>query len=75
MISNLFEDGRWQAQAGHQREHLTSYLAVPLKASRRTVGVIEIYSQQAREFTREEVQLLSTFARRARVAERMLEGA
>ena len=58
-----------------QREHLASYLAVPLKAGRRTVGCIEIYTQQPREFTREEVQLLSTFARRARVAERMLERA
>src|SRR5205823_6633073 len=52
-----------------------SYLAVPLKAGRRTVGVIEIYTHQPREFTREEVQLLSTFTRRARDAERMLEGA
>jgi GAF domain-containing protein len=74
VLLNLFEDSRWQAHASLQREHLTSYLGVPLKAGRRTVGVIEIYSQQPREFTREEVQLLSTFARRARVAERMAEG-
>jgi GAF domain-containing protein len=74
VLPNLFEDTRWQAHASLQREHLTSYVGVPLKSGRRTVGVIEIYSQQPREFTREEVQLLSTFARRARVAERMLEG-
>ena len=73
VLSNLYEDSRSQAHVGHLREHLTSYVGVPLKAGRRTVGVIEIFSQRAREFTPEEVQLLSTFARRARVAERMMQ--
>src|SRR5207244_564789 len=49
-IPNLSDEPRWHAQIGHQREHLASYLAVPLKAGRRTVGVIEIYTQQPREF-------------------------
>ncbi len=72
MLTSLHDDARAQTHTGFHRDNLASYLGVPLKAGRRTVGVIEIFSQQPREFTREEVQLLSTFVRRARLAERML---
>ena len=75
VLSNLAEDSRAHAHAGLQREHLTSYVGVPLKAGRRTVGVIEIYSQHPRDFSREEIQLLTTFAKRARLAQRMLDTA
>src|SRR5437764_10162769 len=65
--SSLEEDPRSRAHAWLSRDRLTSYLGVPLKAGRRTVGVVEIYTTEPREFTKEEVQLLSTFARRAKV--------
>jgi GAF domain-containing protein len=71
VLSNLEEDSRSRAHAWLSRDKLTSYLAVPLKSGRRTVGVVEIYTQEPREFSKDEVQLLSTFARRARVAEKM----
>jgi GAF domain-containing protein len=73
MLADMQEDTRAQGNAGVHRDHRTAYLGVPLKTGRRTIGVIEIYAQGPREFTREEVQLLSTFARRARLAERMLD--
>ena len=73
ILSDLHADPRSQAHPWLSRDRLTSYLAVPLKAGRRAVGVIEIYAQEAREFTREEAQLLSTFARRARLAEKIAQ--
>ncbi len=71
VLANLEEDARSRAHPWLSRDKLVSYLAVPLKAGRRTVGVVEIYTQEPREFSKDEVQLLSTFARRARVAEKM----
>ena len=73
ILSDLHADPRSQAHPWLSRDRLTSYLAVPLKAGRRAVGVIEIYAQESREFTREEAQLLSTFARRARLAEKIAQ--
>jgi GAF domain-containing protein len=70
-LTRLEDDSRSRAHAWLHRDKLASYLAVPLKAGRRTVGVIEIYTQEAREFSREEATLLSTFVRRAHVAERL----
>jgi len=72
-ISNLADDARSRAYSLPQRDHLTSYVGVPLKTGRRTVGVIEIYSQHPRTFSPEETQLLTMFAKRARLAERMLD--
>ncbi|HZT44106.1 MAG TPA: GAF domain-containing protein [Chthonomonadaceae bacterium] len=74
LLTNLEEDPRSRAHTWLSRDKLTSYLAVPLKSDRRTVGVVEIYTQEPREFSKEEVQLLATFARRARVADKMAIG-
>ncbi len=71
-LSNLQEDLRSAAHAWLKKDHLNSYLAVPLKAGRHIVGVIEIYTLAQRDFTKDEVQLLSTFARRSKVAEKMI---
>ena len=71
MIPVLDDDPRSRAHAWLRRDHLTSYLAVPLKSGRQTVGVVEIYTQERRNFSHEEVQLLSTFTRRARLSEKI----
>lgn len=71
VLTDLDADPRSRAHPWLGRDRQSSYLAVPLKAGRRTVGVAEIYSQEPREFTREEVRLLSTFTRRAKVAEKI----
>jgi GAF domain-containing protein len=71
VLANLDEDSRSRAHSWLNRDKLVSYLAVPLKSGRRTVGVVEIYTLEPRDFSKEEVKLLSTFARRARVADRM----
>lgn len=71
-LQNLPEDSRVQAHSWLSRENFDSYLGVPLKLGRQTIGVIEIYSQEPRAFTKEEGQLLTGFARRARILERIL---
>lgn len=71
-IEHLAEDPRARAHTWLAREHLTSYLGIALKVDRRTVGVLEIYTQQPRVFTPDEIKLLAQFAKRARVAERLV---
>ncbi len=68
IIADLDADTRSQAHGWLRRDKQESYLGIPLKLDRRTVGVIEIYTQQSREFSPDEARLLSTFARRARLA-------
>lgn len=72
-VINATQDPRWRPQDPLQKEHVASYLGVPLKVGRRTVAVIEMWTLQPRDFTDEEVQLLSTFVRRARMADHLME--
>ncbi len=74
-LADLTDDPRSQTHHWLHRDKLTSYLGVPLRSDRRVVGVVEIYSQERREFSREEIQLLSTFVRRARVADKIAQEA
>ncbi len=67
-ISDLVKDPRGLEQDWIQREHIVSYLGIPLKVDRKVVGVIEIGSQVPREFMRDEATLLSKFVSRSNVA-------
>ena len=71
VLPDLNADSRSRFHSWLQRDRLASYLAVPIKEERRTVGVIELYTTEPREFTREEALILSTFARRSRVAKHL----
>ncbi len=71
LITDLNSDPRSRFHGWLSRDRLSSYLAIPIKEGRRTVGVIELYTAEPREFTREEAVILNTFARRSRVAERL----
>ncbi len=71
MLATLEGDARAQWHTWLHRENLTSYMGIPLKSGHRTVGVLEVYTLDPRIFTKEEAQLLSTFARRARVVEKL----
>jgi GAF domain-containing protein len=53
ILTNLEDDPRSRVHAWLSRDKLASYLAVPLKAGRRTVGVVEIYTQEPRAFSKE----------------------
>ncbi len=71
LLSTLIEDPRARWHHWLHRDNLTSYMGIPLKAGHRTVGVLEVFTTDPRVFTKEEAQLLSTFARRARVVEKL----
>lgn len=65
------EDPAYREEPWLERERIASYLGVPIKSDRRTVGVLEIGTQYPRTFNVDEIKLLAQFARRARVAERL----
>lgn len=71
-VESLADEPRSHAHGWLHREKLSSYLAIPLKVGRKTVGVLEIYAQEPRAFTDDEVKLLMQFARRARLADRLV---
>ena len=64
-------DARATSQSTPSKTKPTGYLGAPLKLGRQTVGVIELYTDEPREFTRDEIRLLSSFVRRSQVAERI----
>ncbi len=71
-VDSLADEPRSRAHGWLSREKLASYLAVPLKTGRKTVGVLEIFTQEPRIFTQDEVKLLTQFTRRARLADRLV---
>jgi signal transduction protein with GAF and PtsI domain len=70
-VENLREEPRGLYHGWLARERLSSYLGIPINQARKTYGVLEVYSLEAHEYSREEAHLLSTFTRRARFAEKL----
>jgi GAF domain-containing protein len=69
----LADDPRTRSHSWGGRESLASYLGLPLKAGRRTTGVLELMTRDPRSFASEEIRLLSQFISRARIGERLQE--
>ncbi len=72
-LPDLTKDPRYLEQEWLVKEHVSSYLGIPLKVDRKVVGIIEIVSQEPRTFLQEETTLLSKFVSRSNVAT-ILEG-
>ncbi len=70
-IADLTGDARADMHGWIKKEGLTSYLGIPVKLGRHTVGVLEVYTHEPREYSKEEVNLLASFTRRVRVAEQL----
>ena len=49
------------------RERVVGYLGVPLKLGKDVLGVLEVYTREARRFTSDEMRLMITFASQASV--------
>ena len=49
------------------RERVVGYLGVPLKLGKDVLGVLEVYTREARRFTPDEMRLMITFASQASV--------
>jgi len=73
VVPTLADDPRTREHAWGGRESLASYLGLPLKAGRRTTGVLELMTREPRVFAAEEVRLLTQFITRARIGERLQE--
>lgn len=67
MIEDVAADGRFVWPDYVSRERVGSYLGVPLKLGKDTIGVLEVYSRAMRKFAADEVRSLLTFASQASV--------
>lgn len=61
-------DPHWQYPEAAESEGLASVLSLPLRARDSVLGVMRIYAHQKRDFSDEEIELLSAFAHGAAVA-------
>ena len=71
-VSLLSADPRTLSHGWITKDHMMSYMGIPLKSGRKTVGVVGIYTQNPRIFQDDEVKLLTQFARRSGVAETLI---
>lgn len=62
------KDPRTKYTSMVKREKLAGLLAVPITQRGRPIGVITIYTSKPRDFSQEEIDLLSTFASQASIA-------
>lgn len=67
MIDDIEGDTRFAWPEYATRDRSSSYLGVPLKLGKDTVGVLEVYSREPRRFSADEVRSLLTFASQASV--------
>ena len=67
MIEDLARD-KFALPVFAARERVCGYLGVPLRLGKEVLGVLEVYTREARRFTPDEMRLLITFASQAAVA-------
>lgn len=68
IISNLLTDPRTANPETFRRQGLVSYLRVPLIAKGEVLGVLAFYTDEEREFSREETGFILTLAGQAAIA-------
>ena len=66
-IEDFGKDMRFVLPAFAARERVAGYLGVPLKLGKEILGVLEVYTREARRFTPDEMRLMITFASQASV--------
>ncbi|HLH79279.1 MAG TPA: GAF domain-containing protein [Chthonomonas sp.] len=74
IVPLLLEDDRAQSYAWLQRDHMASYLGVPVKVDKQVVGVVEVYSSEPDRFDKEEAKLLTAFLNRTTLGEKLWQG-
>ncbi len=68
-LADVMSDPRSGAHIWMLREQPASYIAVPIRAARQTLGVLELTTCDYREFERDDARLLTLYARRLRFSE------
>jgi len=67
-VRNVQEDSRYAYPDVAKGEGLKSLLSVPLMVKDRPLGVLNLYTTEAREFTSEEIRVIQTVTNQAAVA-------
>jgi GAF domain-containing protein len=62
VIKNAATDSRVQHKEEKAREGIVSILSVPIKTKEKVIGALRLYSGATREFTEDEVMLVSVLA-------------
>ena len=68
IVRNAQTDPRVRDLEFYRKHKLISYLAIPLIAKEKTLGVIGFYSKQEHDFSNDEVEFLKTLAGQAAIA-------
>ena len=68
IIANVLKDPAYKEKKLAREENLVSMLSVPMMVKKRVIGVINCYTTMMYEFTKSDVNLLSTVANQAAVA-------
>jgi two-component system, response regulator PdtaR len=68
IISNVIEDDRYKEKELAKKEKLVSMVSVPMMVKKKVIGVVNCYTTVEHNFTKPEVDLLSTVANQAAVA-------
>jgi len=67
-IRNVETDPRIRNLEFYRKHKLISYLGVPLIVKDKVLGVLSLYTKEEHEFTKEEIEFLSTLAGQAAIA-------
>jgi signal transduction histidine kinase/putative methionine-R-sulfoxide reductase with GAF domain len=68
IIRNAQTDPRVRDPEFYRKHKLISYLAIPLIAKEKTLGVIGFYTKQEHDFSNDEIEFLSTLAEQGAIA-------
>ena len=68
VIPNVVKDERYKEKELAQKEKLVSMLSVPMLVKDEVIGVLNVYTVDAYEFTKTDIDLLSAVANQAAVA-------
>jgi FOG: GAF domain len=61
-VKNAFTDAGVQYKKEKQEEGIVSILCVPIKSKENVIGVLRLYSDRQREFTDDEIILVTALA-------------
>lgn len=67
--TDLTDNPKAAVHTWHGREQVASYLGLPLRFRRRVTGVLELMAREPRQWSQDEVQLITHFVLKARLGE------
>ncbi len=68
MVREVLEDPDWMDREWAGRDHIKSFLGIPLRLEGEVVGVLDCFTREIREFRPDEIELMQDFADQAAVA-------